>query len=254
MEVPSTFGDPLTDAAPHLQQIRGRREAIFWPMPFGTDDPVLVQEAIAATYGMIEFIDHEVGKVLDQLDALRIAENTIVIFTSDHGDVMGEHSLMNKGGIHYQSILRVPLTVAGPGVTPGRSAGLASSLDIAPTVLDMCGLEGHRGTQGSSLRDVLGGGEPLDRDHLLVEDDLPPQVAPHIGMPTNIRTIVADGVRFSRTSDGFEELYDLHNDPTESNNRVAEDPDRRNELVTAMVDAMMAADDSAGGVAGDRTG
>ncbi len=253
MDLPVTFGDPLENAPPHLREIQARREAFFWPMPFGTDDPVLVQEAIAATYGMIEFIDQQIGRVLDHLETLGIADDTIVIFTSDHGDIMGEHSLMLKGSIHYQGVLRVPLTIAGPGVTPGRSSGLASSVDIAPTILDRCGFKGHRGIQGSSLSSVLDGGEAPVRDHLLVEDDLPPHIASVIGMPAKIRTLVTDDVRFTRDSNGFEELFDLSNDPHELENQVADEPARRNELATALVDAMMAADDSAGGVAGERT-
>jgi len=254
MSVPSTFGDPLEHAPPHLQVIRARRDTPFWPMPFGTDDPVLVQEALAATYGMIEFIDHEVGRVLDHLDALGITDDTIVIFTSDHGDVMGEHSLMVKGSIHYQSILRVPLTIAGPGIEPGRSAALASSLDIAPTLLDRCALKGYRGIQGCSLSGLLEGEQTTVRDHLLVEDDLPPLVADLIGMPAKMRTLVTDDARFTRDSNGFEELFDLDADPDETENRATVDPVRRNELATTLVDAMMAADDTGAGVARDRAG
>lgn len=253
MEVPPTFGDPLLDAPPYLRAIRDRREALYWPMPFGTEEPRLVQEAIAATYGMIEFIDHEVGRVLAHLEAIGVADDTIVVFTSDHGDIMGDHSLMVKGNIHYQGIVRVPLTVAGPGVVPGRSNALASSIDLAPTILDRCGLDGYRGIQGMSLTPLIDETSTSIRDHLLIEDDLDPAIADLVGNPTQMRTLITDDVRYTRDSLGFEQLFDLDADPHETEDRSTTDP-RRSDLVGAMVDAMMHVDDNGGGVGRQRTG
>ena len=251
IELPATFGDPLSDAPPHLQTIRNRTEAPFWPMPFGTDDPVLVQEAIAATYGMIEFIDHEIGRVLTHLEHLGITDDTLVIFTSDHGDIMGDHSLMVKGSIHYQGVVRVPLCIAGPGVVPGRSLGLVSSLDIAPTILDRCELKPYRGIQGSTLAPLLLGTETSIREHVLIEDDLDPKIAALTGNPARMRTLITDGLRFTRDSNGHEQLFDLCVDPQETENRAAFD-DRRGDLVTALVDAMTSVDDIGGGVGRSR--
>ncbi|MGI9623193.1 MAG: sulfatase family protein, partial [Acidimicrobiales bacterium] len=217
------------------------------PLPFGTDDPVLVQEAIAATYGMIEFIDHAIGRVLDHLDHLGIAEDTLIIFTSDHGDIMGDHSLMVKGNIHYQGVVRVPLCIAGPGVVPGRSAGLVSSVDIAPTILDRCELEQYRDIQGSTLTSVLSGTETSIRDHVLIEDDLDPKIAALTGNPARMRTLITDDLRFTRDSNGHEQLFDLRVDPNETEDRSTSD-DRRGDLTTALVDAMMSVDDIGGGV------
>lgn len=251
--LPPSFGDPLDDAPPYVQAIRRREEAPFWVLPFGTDDPVLVQEAIAATYGMIEFIDDEIGRVLAQLETLGIADDTLVVFTSDHGDAMGDHSLMVKGNIHYDGVIRVPFCVAGPGVAPGRSTALVSSLDLAPTVLDICGAAPYRGIQGESLATALAGDDGPARDHLLIEDDLQPEVAGLLGNPSRMRTLITDEVRFTRDDLGFEQLFDRTVDPHEMEDRSTSDP-RRGDLVTAMVDAMMAVDDLGGGVGRGRSG
>ncbi len=251
IDLPATFGDPLTDAPPHLQAIRHRADAPFWPLPFGTDDPVLVQEAIAATYGMIEFVDHEVGRVLSHLEALGVADDTIVIFTSDHGDIMGDHSLMVKGNIHYQGVVRVPLCVTGPEIVPGRCSALVSSLDIAPTIMDRCGLEPFRGIQGSSLSPLLDGTSTSIRDHILIEDDLDPLIAQLTGNPARMRTLITADMRFTRDSLGCEQLFDLDIDPHESDDR-ARSHRRRGELTTALVDAMIAVDDIGAGVGRSR--
>lgn len=254
MPLPTTFGDPLEGAPPHLAQIRARTEVPFWVLPFGTDDPLLVQEAIAATYGMIEFIDQEVGRTLDHLDALGATDDTIVVFTSDHGDIMGDHSLMVKGNIHYQGVIRVPLTIAGPGVGTGRTSSLASSIDLNPTILEMCGLEGSHGVQGRSLRPILEDPTSMVRDHLLIEDDLPAFAASVMGVPCRFRTLVTEDVRFTRDGDGHEQLFDLADDPDETTDLASVDTTRRDELATAMLDAMVALDDTGRGVGSDRAG
>lgn len=254
MELPRTFGDPLDTAPPYLRAIRQRTpaQAPYWPMPFGTDDPDLVREAMASTYGMIEFVDDAIGRVLGQLETLGIADDTIVVFTSDHGDAMGDHSLMVKGSNHYQGVVRVPLTIAGPGIEPARVAGLVSSPDIAPTVLDLCGLRPYRGMHGVSLRPVLDDPSATVRDHVLIEDDLPPRTAALLGLPNQIRTIVTENARFTRDSLGYEQLFDLDADPDEMHDLSQTDAPRRGELVTTLLDAMMSVDDSGRGVTKDR--
>ena len=253
MTPPDTFGDPLDDAPPHIRAIRARTDGPLWVMPFGVDDPGLVREALAATYGMIEFIDAEVGRVLDHLEQIGVADDTIVVFTSDHGEMMGDHSLMLKGNLHYQGVLRVPLTVAAPGFGPARSTSLVSSLDIAPTMLELCGLRGHRGMHGESLRPLLDDPTVSVHDHLLVEDDVSPVIARLIGVPARMRTLMTADARFARDSDGFEQVFDLDSDPAETTDR-SDDGWRRDEMHTALIDSMMAVDDVGGGISRDRAG
>jgi len=101
-----------------------------------------LREIIAITYGMISFVDQQVGRILTALDQLRLAEDTVVVFLADHGDLMGDHWLINKGPFHFDGLLNVPGIWRYPrqfsrGVV---SDALASHLDFAPTVLELAGV------------------------------------------------------------------------------------------------------------------
>lgn len=252
MEVPATFDDPLAEAPPHVQGIRAKGPRKMWPFPFGTDDRRLVQEALAATYGMIELIDDGVGRILATLDRVKASDNTIVVFTADHGDMMGDHGLMLKGNLHYQGVARVPLTIAAPGQAPGRSPALASSIDLAPTILDLCQVDAFDGLQGTPLTGILEDRSARVREALLIEDDMPPTLAPFLGVPTRMRTVVTETARYTRASDGSEQLFDLAQDPQELDDLSRRDQGRRNELRDLLLDQLMEADDMAGGVPVDR--
>src|SRR5258708_30854136 len=110
------------------------------------------------------------GGVLAPFTALGLAETTGVIFTADHGDYMGDHQLLLKGPIHYDSIPRVPFIWADPlrADSGARRAALAGTLDIAPTILARAGLAPFNGMQGESLLDVIAGTRADHRDALLI--------------------------------------------------------------------------------------
>lgn len=97
---------------------------------------------IAHYLGLCALVDAQVGRILDYLDAQGIREETIVIFTSDHGDMIGSHHLNKKGWpLHYEEALKVPFIASGPGIASGhRTATLASLRDLMPTVADLCGV------------------------------------------------------------------------------------------------------------------
>src|SRR5207244_9993289 len=111
------------------------------------------QEARALTCGMIACVDDAIGRVLKALDASGKRDDTVVIFTSDHGDHLGDHRLMLKGAEQYQSIVRVPFIWADPqaGARPKRTAALASTMDIGTTMLERAKIEPFSGMQGKSL-------------------------------------------------------------------------------------------------------
>jgi len=100
---------------------------------------------------MIEFVDEGIGKVMAALAKSGQLDNTIVIFSSDHGDMFGDHGLMLKAMQHYQACIRVPFLISGPGVEAGCTDSLASSLDIAQTLLELCDLDEYDRMQGVSL-------------------------------------------------------------------------------------------------------
>ena len=183
------------------------------------------QEAIALTYGMIAMIDDAVSRILDRLDHLGLRENTVVIFTSDHGDFMGDHGLMLKAALHYQGLVRVPFIWSDPAqtATGTRSGVLCGSVDIARTILDRAGLEPFHGMQGTSMMPAIRGEAETLHDAVLIEED---GHAPAFGMtgPIRARSVITDRYRLSiYDPEPWVELYDLQEDPLEMIN-LADDP------------------------------
>ena len=110
------------------------------------------REAMALSCGMIAMIDDAVGRILAQLAARGLADDTIVIFTTDHGDFLGDHRLLLKGPAHYDGITHVPFIWAEPGTRPSRRTDvLGGTLDIAATILDRARIQPYNGIQGESL-------------------------------------------------------------------------------------------------------
>ena len=174
------------------------------------------QEAQALTCGMIAFVDDAIGEILRALEAGGRADETVLVFTSDHGDHLGDHRLMLKGTEQYQSILRVPFIWAEPDAARAapRSDALGSTIDIPATVLDRARVAPYAGIQGRSLLPASSGGAEV-RDAAFVQFDtqrpLVPGVAPgrvHSLIDGQYRISVYHGVPWG-------ELYDLAADPGE---------------------------------------
>ena len=249
MVLPESRHDTLADAPAHLRGFRALhpRQQRNWVAPCGYGDDALLREAIAATYGMLEMVDDRIGQVLACLERLDRTRDTIVVFTSDHGDMMGDHGLFVKGFMHYRGTLQVPLAISVPGLAPGRRDALASSIDLAPTLLELCGIRGYDGIQGVSLVPSLhdAGAEP--RDAVLIEDDLANIAAKLTGIPARTRTLVTRTHRYTRNSKGEEQLFDLRADPHEMHDLKRSDPGTRGALLERLADALIAADDTARG-------
>jgi arylsulfatase A-like enzyme len=219
MPEPATFDDPLTDAPKHLHLIRSLDPGENYVQMFGANRE-LVRHAMAAEFGMIEMMDGAIGRILGALERLGIAEDTVIVFTSDHGDMFGDHGLMLKATMHYQGCLRVPLVIARPGAEGTRSQALASTLDFANTILDLCDVPGFVDMQGISLAPLLDDPQASVRDHALVEEDFP-LARPGGPMPQRTRSIVTAEHRYTRYSTGDVELFDLVRDPDELVNLAA---------------------------------
>ena len=214
IELPPSFGKG------NLPPTKAMRKALAE----GTDardnqNPFAVTEdearaIIALTYGMITMIDDAVGSVLQQLEDLGLAEDTVVIFTTDHGDYMGDHGLMLKLLLHYQGIVRVPFIWHDPMRPTGGQldSGLGSSIDIAATILARAGIQPYNGIQG---RDLLSSSPP---EAVIVEEDSQ-RVMTGFDRPQRVRTIITDQYRISlREGEDWNELYDLSSDPGEVEN------------------------------------
>lgn len=166
---------------------------------------------IATMYGMMTMLDAYIGKILDKLDALGLTENTLVCFTTDHGDFWGQHGLTMKAIHHYEDLLKVPLVVSLPGVIPAGvvSNALQSTVDLPQTFLDMAGLPVPRTMAGVTETPVWTGKCEALRDHVVVENQ-------HQPTTMNLRTLVTQRhkltVHFNKP---YGELYDLETDPGE---------------------------------------
>ncbi len=208
-----------------------------------------VREAIALTYGAITMIDDAVGTLLATLERLDLHRNTVVIFTSDHGDYMGDHQLMFKGPIHYDGLIRVPFIWTDPAPTQRDTASeaLAGTVDIAATVLARARLQSYQGIQGRDLMPLIEGRSDHLRQGIVVEED---NQRSFLGFdrPVRLRTLVTARWRLSvyRGVD-WGELYDLQQDPLEMTN-LWDDPallQTRQQLLHQLVQEMEElADDS----------
>ena len=109
-------------------------------------------------YALCTMLDDQIGKLLATVKDAGIEEETLVIFTSDHGDYLGDHGLIRKGGVMFDNILRVPLIVRLPGTKGGRVCqGPTQHEDLAPTVLELLGIPVPKGVQGRSLAGMVRG-------------------------------------------------------------------------------------------------
>ena len=218
MPLPDSFDDPMTDGMPHFKRLLAERgKDSVGPFLFSCNEEQL-RMATAVEYGAITFLDEAIGKLLQTLEELGAAENTIILFCSDHGDMFGDHGLMLKIGAHYQGAIQVPLLVAGQGIAPGQTDSLAGLLDIGRTVLDLADCQPYIGMQGHSLRPILEDETAVVRDAVLVEEGYQADLL-QIGCDMTMRTLVTADARltlYEGTPQG--ELYDLKNDPLELHN------------------------------------
>jgi arylsulfatase A-like enzyme len=205
--VPASFGDKFEDK-PGLH----KRESETWGNI--TEDDY--RQSRAHYYAFTEQLDAQIGRVFDALAQSGQADNTIVVFTTDHGDTVGAHRMWIKGWIPYEECYRVPMIVRWPGkITPGsRTSHLVQTHDLAHTYVDAAGAKPMVYADGSSLlplfqnpqrsdwrSEILGayyGGEFLYTQRLAISD------------------------RFKYVFNGFDidELYDLERDPEEMHNVV----------------------------------
>lgn len=195
--VPEGYEETLP--APALKSIRRKKDQI------GLEDR-LARQAIQSYYASITFADAQVGKVLDALEATGLNENTVVVFTSDHGYHMGEHGHWQKTTL-FENATRVPLIIAAPET---KAAGQISTsptemLDIYPTLAELCDLEAPAYLSGVSLAPVLEDASAAPRDSALSQYET----------GYSLRT---DRYRYTEWGemgvDG-KELYDRQTDPEE---------------------------------------
>ena len=172
-------------------------------------------DMMANYFGMISHVDHQIGRILEGLQRTGLAENTLVVFASDHGDMLGDHGLYLKGPMIYEGVLRVPLVMAGPGVPVGKVVETpVSTIDLASTFMESAGLP-SQSPQSRSLHPVMNTDE--SRECAWSEWHVHPS---RLGVALQLRTVRTQ--RYSCTVELGScegELYDLQEDPQQLVNR-----------------------------------
>lgn len=211
---PARIQAPVGSADEGLQAVLAR----FAQVPFlkrfegvGADEWRTIRRHYFAS---IAFVDEQVGRLLAQLEAEGLAGETVVVFTADHGDCMGDHGFPVKGAWHFDACIRVPLIAAGPGVAPGRVEGqVVTNLDLFPTIAALAGVAHAVPLEGTSLAPLLAGGSRLARpDAALIES-----YSSYADMDHRLRawTVATPAARYTRFGDGAGMLFDLAEDPQE---------------------------------------
>lgn len=162
-------------------------------------------------YAVISGMDRHIGRLLAKLDETKLSQNTLIIYSSDHGLALGSHGLMGKQSL-YDHSMKVPLILAGPNIPPGRSDALVYLLDIFPTVCELVGAEVPAGLDGRSFAGALLGRPRDARDSLFLA---------YRDMQRSVRDERWKLIRYPEVS--VTQLFDLKADPDERSN-LASDP------------------------------
>jgi arylsulfatase A-like enzyme len=204
---------PEGAAAVHPVMVRRKAE---WAHLTETE----IRQMIAGYYGLVAMLDMYVGQVLGALDALGIADNTIVIWSSDHGDQLWEHELFLKF-VMRESSVRVPLMFRIPGRAASEVAELVEHVDVFATVCELLGVETPRAVQGRSLVPLFGGEQAPEgwRDAVFSHID-------HCNIQANVEMIRTSEWKLNVYDGEPGELYDMVNDPGELRNLAGEQPHR----------------------------
>jgi arylsulfatase len=217
--------DPPTEYAEHFRDAEmpaatpinreGRPGRVLRRMNEATDEQIAISRRQYCA--SIEVIDDAVGLILESLEQRGLADNTYIVFSSDHGDMMGDHGMWNKH-TDYETSLRVPLMVAGPGIEAGsESEALVENMDLNPTLCELAGVPTVEQIDARSFVNVLRDESAEHRDATIAIE----------GDHTAIRTHTH---KYIDTVNQPSELYDLASDPDELTNVIDKQPMLAKEL------------------------
>ena len=235
IRMPETLEQTVCELPPMLQDWHRGTNRV-WRIDLARENHQLYRDYLAAYYALVAEIDDHVGTILDSLDRFGLSDNTIVIYTADHGDFVGSHGMVEKcapGHNVYEDTLRVPLIVRWPAhVRRGTvCSDLAELVDLYPTLMELCECtmpDSEHGLQGRSLAGALIDGQPTGREFCVSEN-------------WSQAAVITDryklGTWLQPRSDGHPDfrqwgdmLFDMKNDPFETRNLIEELPEVREQL------------------------
>jgi choline-sulfatase len=209
VELPDTWGKVNLDRVP--KEIRSRIE-VDRPTP-ELQEPEQARMRMRMYYGSVAQLDDAIGQVLRALRELDLEKDTVIIYSSDHGEMLGEHGLWNKF-VFYEPSVGVPLIVKAPGVGNGVCNALVSQTSLFATMLEMCGISVPGGLEGGSLA-------PFVREPHRKSDA--PVYSEYALNSRNARYMIRHGDwKYSYYVNDSAELYNLRKDPKEMNNLAGE--------------------------------
>jgi arylsulfatase A-like enzyme len=243
--MPKRAASPEDEAAQHPYQnylLSHQREIGWYSEHFPADlreiDEREVRQLRATYYGMISQVDDQIGRILDHLSRTGEDRETLIIFTCDHGEMLGDHWMWGKEG-YFDRAYHIPMIVADPAAGSGRTRGLIDSrfteaIDIVPTILDWLGLPIPANCDGRSLMPILAGETPADwrceahweYDYRDVVDQGPEQALGISSDECTLSAIRNERFKYVHFPALPSLLFDLANDPDELHN-LADDPDYR---------------------------
>ncbi len=184
--------------------------------PYKNLTPEKWQRTIAYYLALVSHVDDCVGKIIDTLEALGLFDKTLVIFTSDHGEFLGDHGRIQKGMPGHDCISKVPLIMSCPAVIKQglKFNQLTEAVDILPTLLDYCCIQTPRFVQGKSLKYLMDGTVDSHKEDVLIE-----HFSPYGKREATVRT---ERYKYYCTSEGLEILFDLKADPHELRNVISD--------------------------------
>ncbi|MHC4394965.1 MAG: sulfatase-like hydrolase/transferase [Planctomycetota bacterium] len=230
VNLPASFADPLEENEP----LRYRLLREYHRTRYGKDADN-IRRLIAKYWGLVTQVDLSVGAILKTLDDLGLAENTIVVYTSDHGDMMGAHNMVEKG-VMYEEAVRIPWLMRIPqmGKRPRVVRNNVSHIDMVPTLLELMGSKAGRFLPGQSLVPLIQGGDITeDEDYVFIEWNPGPESVRKLKDPgsiaseEDIQRVRKEHTRAVISSDGWKlclsdadkcQLFNLNNDPGETTN------------------------------------
>ena len=220
VHLPDNFSDAASSSA--CPEIKAYAEAMKASAP---SDEAGWLEYLRAYYYLIERTDAQLGAVLDALESTGQADDTVFVYTSDHGEMAASHQMIQKSCL-YEEAVRIPLHIRYPRLFSGHTEKdlMVSNIDVIPTLLELTGVNWPTPLPGQSLIDVNSKSPPQYHDDIFIESDFPGIQTAQYGLVQMLRI---EDWKYVAYRSGFEQLFDVNADPGETKNLASADGWRR---------------------------